>query len=378
MADNFGLGRCQASCTLWWNLAKGHYDMRNRAIGISLGCLLLALAGCRAEDYRPLFGGAPQALAIEVPWNLPPMTIPADNPTTYEGVDLGRRLFYDVRLSGDNTMSCGSCHGQAYAFTDHGKVFSEGIDGRLGDIQAMPLANLAWSRLLFWDGRNEGLESQALEPVRNPVEMHETWPNALAKLQADPDYPKHFKATFGTAQITEYLVARAIAQFERTMVSANSDYDKYVRKETNNLSESAKRGAELFFGERADCFHCHSEGLLTDFDFHNNGLDAVLDSSNLGRAKVTGLARDHGKFKTPGLHNVALTAPYMHDGRFATLEEVVEHYNSGIVQSPTLDPKIKSPDGLYLSNQEKADLVAFLKALSDQSFIENPAFSDPY
>ncbi len=354
--------------------------MKEKKIVWSVGFLmsLMVLTGCRKDDYVPLFRGTPTALTIEIPSNLPPMVIPADNPTTYEGVDLGRRLFYDVRLSGDNTMSCASCHNQAYAFTDNGKVFSKGIDGLLGDIQAMPLANLGWSQTLFWDGRSEGLENQAREPVKNPIEMHESWTHALTELQADPDYPRHFEATFGTDQLTEDLVVKAIAQFERTLISANSEYDKFARREPHTLSAAAQRGAEMFFGERGDCFHCHSEGLLTDYDFHNNGLDSVLGIQNLGRAKVTNRSSDHAKFKTPGLHNVALTAPYMHDGRFATLEEVVEHYNSGIQQSPTLSPKIKSPNGLLLTSQEKADLVAFLKSLTDEEFVTNAAFGDPY
>ena len=336
------------------------------AIGSLTG--MVCLGGCRSDDYVPLYGGKPIALELEIPSNLPPMTVPDDNVMTYEGVDLGRRLFYDVRLSGDNAMSCGSCHHQNVGFADNSGTFSEGIDGQLGDIQAMPLVNLGWSEALFWDGRSIGLEDQAREPVKNPIEMHESWANALAELQADADYPRHFKATFGTDQITEDLVVKAIAQFERTMISANSEYDKFARRESNALSDAAKRGADLFFGERGDCFHCHSEGLLTDFDFHNNGLDSTLDNTNQGRAKV----------KTPGLHNVEVTAPYMHDGRFATLEEVVDHYSTGIRRSPTLSPKIKSPDGLYLTEQEKADLVAFLKSLTDREFLTDQRFADPY
>lgn len=347
---------------------------------MALCCLLgiFWLGGCRKDDYVPLYTGKPVALALEIPSNLPPMVVPDDNPMTYEGVDLGKRLFYDVRLSGDNTMSCGSCHNQSFGFTDNGNVFSKGIDQQLGDIQAMPLANLGWSETLFWDGRSIGLEAQAREPVKNPIEMHETWTNALTELQADRDYPRHFKATFGTDQITEDLVVKAIAQFERSMISANSEYDKFARGESNALSDAAKRGADLFFGERADCFHCHSEGLLTDFDFHNNGLDSILDNGNLGRAKVTNRSSDHGKFKTPSLHNVEVSGPYMHDGRFATLAEVVEHYNSGIRRSATLSPKIKSPNGLQLTEEEKADLVAFLKSLTDRSFLTDQRFADPY
>lgn len=339
----------------------------------------VCMAGCQIDGHEgPLVPyDAPTPLDIAVPANLPPITIPADNPTTVEGVALGRKLFYEPLLSGDNTQSCGSCHAQAFGFSDNNRRFSEGIDHQLGNMNAMAIMNLAWANEFFWDGRIVGIENQVREPVINVIEMHETWPNAITDLQVSDAYPPLFKAAFGTDTITEDLVVKAIAQFERTLVAGNSDYDKFMRGEANAMSQAAFRGMQLFFTERGDCFHCHTTDLLTDYDYHNNGLDSVFNADNLGRAAVTNRSSDTGKFKTPGLRNVEVTGPYMHDGRFATLEEVVEHYNSGIRRSPTLDPKIKNPDGLFLTNQEKSDLVAFLKALTDQSFLTNPAFSDP-
>jgi cytochrome c peroxidase len=351
----------------------------NRCLFVAFAGAALLLSGCTIDGAEPpyLIPTGPTPLEIVVPSNLPPITIPVNNPTTVEGVALGRKLFYETRLSGDNTQSCGSCHNQAFAFSDHGRQFSVGIDQQQGNMNAMAIMNLAWANEFFWDGRSFGIENQAREPVKNPIEKHETWENAIAKLKATTEYPRLFKAAFGTSTITEELAVNAIAQFERTMVVGNSAYDKFFRGEPNNFSQAAFRGKEIFFTERGDCFHCHTEDLMSDYDYHNNGLDNVFTADNIGRAGVTGRSSDTGKFKTPGLRNVEFTGPYMHDGRFATLEEVVEHYNSGIKRSPTLDPKIKKPEGLFLTEQEKSDLVAFLKSLSDMEFMNNPAFSDP-
>jgi cytochrome c peroxidase len=241
----------------------------------------------------------------------------------------------------------------------------------------MAIMNLAWAQEFFWDGRSIGMENQAREPVINPIEMHESWENAVAELQATSEYPPLFKAAFGTDDITEDLAVKAIAQFERTLISGNSEYDRFYRGEPNNFSQAAFRGMQIFFTERGDCFHCHSVDLFSIYEYHNNGLDATFNADNIGRAAVTGRPSDTGKFKVPGLRNVEVSGPYMHDGRFATLEEVIEHYNSGIQRSPTLSPLIKQPDGLFLTEQEKSDLLAFLKSLTDQEFLNNPAFSDP-
>ena len=354
--------------------------MRTWSIVLLASLLVLVSTGCRLDGPEPLLEGYGPAtpLKIEIPSNLPPIIEPEDNPTTVEGVALGRRLFYEKKLSGDNTQSCGSCHNQSYAFSDNGKAFSEGIDGSIGNMNAMAIVNLAYTTEFFWDGRSVGIENQAREPVKNPIEMHETWENAIQKLQADPVYPVLFQRAFGSDEVTEDNAVKAIAQFERTMISGNSDYDKFMRGEPNNMSAGAFRGMQIFFTETGDCFHCHTVDLITDYDYHNNGLDNVFTDDNIGRSDVTGRSSDIGKFKTPTLRNVQFSAPYMHDGRFQTLEEVVEHYNSGIKRSPTLDPKIKSPDGLFLTDLQKSDLVEFMKSLSDQAFLTNDNFSDPF
>lgn len=300
-----------------------------------------------------------------------------DNPLTQEGVELGRKLFYDPILSGDKTQSCGSCHNQSMAFTDNGLRFSVGIDDIAGDRNAMPIINLAWQPTFFWDGRSPSLEIQALEPVPNPIEMHLEWPEAVARLTADEEYPLLFQKVFGVNEISRDLVAKAISQFERTLISGNSRYDQSERREII-LTESERKGQVIFFTETGDCFHCHfNYPLMTDHDFHNNGLE--LTYADKGLANVTGAPADNGKFRTPTLRNIALTAPYMHDGRFETLKEVVDHYSSGLQLHPNLDPLFKnaSDGGVQLSEAEKWDLIAFLETLTDEEFITNPAFADP-
>ena len=327
--------------------------------------LLLAIS-CRKDPEISLGDTTPYVIDYpeRISKYLPPMSIPADNPMTVEGVELGRKLFYEELLSADNTQSCASCHDPALAFSDTGAV-SFGIDGIPGTKNAMPLFNLGWMDKLFWDGRKESLEDQAFAPVTDPVEMHNTWPNAVAALQANNQYPLLFEKAFGTSEIDSVLVAKALAQFERTLLSANAPMDKYMNA-NNAIGSSgwntedefaAYQGFVLFISEeKGDCFHCHGDSfnpLWTDNDFHNNGLDADVAGKGLG--KITGNPSDDGKFKTPTLRNLVWTAPYMHDGRFKTLDEVIDHYSEGLVHSPTIDPLMKALDdgGVQLTAEEK-------------------------
>lgn len=320
---------------------------------------------------------------LELPKNFPQMTIPADNPMTQKGVELGRMLFYDPILSRDSSMSCASCHNLSFSFSDNGKTYSKGIDGIEGSMNAMSLVNLGWQKKFFWNGRAGSMEDQALQPIQNPIEMHETLDAVVVKLERHPKYPALFRDAFNTDEIHAGLVAKAIAQFERTLVSGNSKYDRYFPDNDTVLTLPEYRGKNIFFSEKGDCFHCHG-GILannTTTGFSNNGLDESIDGTGLGG--VTNNADEDGKFKIPSLRNIAFTAPYMHDGRFATLEAVVEHYSSGIKESRTLDPIMQKFDridegGLKLTVQEKQDLVAFLKTFSDSSFLSNPAFSNPF
>jgi cytochrome c peroxidase len=311
-------------------------------------------------------GSRPTPYLLDLPETFPAMEIPADNPMTVEGVELGRRLFFDPILSVDSTVACASCHAPAAAFTDPA-AFSAGVAGRT-DRNSMPLINAGWMESLFWDGRAVSLEDQALQPVEDTVEMGERWENVVVKLKRHPAYPGLFEAAFETRDITADLTVKAIAQFERTLVSHGSKYDRYRAGEVA-FTPQEELGYNLFFTEQADCFHCHGTALFTDNRFHNNGLDVLPADSGL--AAVTGQAFDIGKFKAPTLRNVEFTAPYMHDGRFETLEEVVDFYNDAVQPSPTLDPLLGagSTRQMNLNDEEKAALIAFHKTLSDPEFV---------
>jgi cytochrome c peroxidase len=310
----------------------------------------------------------------------PPMPVPADNPTTVQGVALGRRLFYDPILSGDSTQACATCHAQAFGFSDNGRRFSAGIDGSIGTRNAPQLVNIGWNETFFWEGRARSLESQALEPVTNVIEMHETWPHAIEKLQRHRDYPDLYYAAFGTREINPQWTVKAIAQFERTIVSGDSRYDRWLLT-GRGLSADELNGYRLYVSERAECFHCHVERTFTDGLFQNNGLDSTY--ADAGRWAISGDPSDRGKFKTPSLRNVAFSAPYMHDGRFQTLEEVVDFYDRGGEGTETVNPFILNlrrnhREGHGLTAQDKQNLIAFLKTLTDSSFVSNPAYASPF
>ncbi|WP_083227761.1 cytochrome-c peroxidase [Mucilaginibacter sp. PPCGB 2223] len=315
------------------------------------------------------------------------INVPDDNPTTKQGVYLGRMLFYEPRLSANNTISCGNCHQQQFAFTDN-RPFSAGADGVETTRNSMSLANLLWARKFFWDGRAASLEEQAAIPLTNPHEMGQSLATSAKKLSTEPQYPPLFKAVYGDDTITGERICKAIAQFERTLISANSRYDQYLRKAYQPTAGELK-GMELFNtgpqpekGIRgANCAHCHG-GVKTYLElFHNNGLDSIPKDNGIGA--LTGLPGDRGRFKVPTLRNIALTAPYMHDGRFKTLDEVLDHYSDHVVQSESLSTVFRGESNevggktLKLSPQEKKEIIAFLNMLTDKDFITNPGFSDP-
>lgn len=321
---------------------------------------------------------APASADLPARWTPHPFTLPAifplpalprDNPLITGRVALGARLFHETALSRDGTLSCASCHQQAAGFADPRRV-SVGVDGRTGTRQAMPLQNLAWKRSFLWDGRAATLRAQAAVPIETHNEMDEQMTNVCAKLARLPGYPAQFAAAFAGPEITPARIGLALEAFQLTLTSYDARFDQAVRGGPA-LSEEEKRGFLLFMTEfdprrglrGADCFHCHGVPLFSDQQFHNNGLD--VDPPDRGREAITGRPADRGKFATPSLRNVARTAPYMHDGRFATLEEVVAHYSEGVKMSPTLDPNLaKHPaGGLHLTEEERRTLVAFLKCL---------------
>ncbi|GEM86166.1 cytochrome-c peroxidase [Meiothermus granaticius] len=308
---------------------------------------------------------------VKVPDHFPPMPIPDDNPMTIAKVELGRQLFYDKRLSSDNSVACASCHKQEYAFSDGGHAVSTGVEGRKGTRNAPSLADVGYRDKLFWEGGSPRLETQAIGPLTDPNEMNMD-PAALeAKLRAIPEYQTAFKAVFPDG-ITMLNIAKALSAFERTLVSANSPWDRYREGDLTALSPAALRGMQLFFSERGDCFHCHNGQDFTDDSLRNTALATVYE--DIGLARITGKDEDVGKFKVPTLRNVELTAPYMHDGSFKTLREVVEHYNNGGQANLNADPLMRP---LGLSEAEVDDLVEFLKALTDRSFTQDPRFAPP-
>jgi cytochrome c peroxidase len=298
--------------------------------------------------------------------------LPRDNPLIEERVALGKKLFNETALSRDGMISCASCHQQASAFSDP-RRYSIGVRGQTGTRQAMPLFNLAWKTSFFWDGRAPSLREQAFVPIQDHVEMDETLDRVVARLAQEKEYPPLFSAAFGSPEITAEKLGLAIEQFVLTLTAYDSKFDRALRGKAT-LSDEEKRGFELFMtefeprtGQRgADCFHCHGGPLFSDHQFHNNGL--APNDADLGRFRVTSNEADRNKFSTPSLRNIARTAPYMHDGRFATLEEVIAHYDHSVARSSTLDPNLAKhpPEGLQLSEADQQALVAFLKTLSDE------------
>jgi cytochrome c peroxidase len=319
----------------------------------------------------------------EITRRFPQVKLPEDNPLTNEGVALGKRLFFDPILSINGSQSCASCHQPDSAFADTRRS-SLGAQGQFGKRNAMPLFNLAWAHEgFFWDGRAKTLREQVLMPITDPSEMGESMDRVIAKLNSDPSYIREFARAHGADAGPETL-AKSLEQYLLTLISQDSKFDRAVRKR-DELTAEEKQGLSLFVTEHdpakglrgADCFHCHGGTLFTDNRFHNNGLE--LESADTGLMAITGNTADRGKFKTPSLRNIALTPPYMHDGRFATLEEVVEHYQSGVKRSDTLDPNLgKHPkEGLGLTDSEKKALVAFLKTLTDDPFIQKSTEDSP-
>ncbi len=363
-----------------------------------LGLLLFTMA-CQnddeliCDDAPPMEGDLEGISYDPSPYNLVigdglpvSMPIPEDNPLTVQGIELGRHLFYDPILSVDSSMSCSSCHGTRGSFTDNLR-FSAGVDGIDGVRSSMSLLDLGFNENgFFWDGRSATLEEQALLPVEDPIELHDTWPNVVEKFKSHPDYPRMFRKAFGIndrQEITKELAGKALAQFERILISSgNSRYDRAIRGEVF-FSNEELNGYEMFFDigvnlPDAECGHCHNIPLFTTNEYTNNGLQEAAtlnDFNDVGHGAVTGDPFDNGTFRIPTLRNITLSAPYMHDGRFETLEEVIDHYNSGGKDSPNKDALVVP---LGLTEKNKSDLLEFIKMLEDPEFNNNPAYASPF
>ncbi|MBT7895836.1 MAG: c-type cytochrome [Flavobacteriales bacterium] len=328
---------------------------------------------CKKETIiRNIFNTTP--FVIETPYGFPEIILETDNPLTKEGVFLGKILYSDNILS-TNGNSCSTCHLQEYAYSVPG-------NGPTGN-NVMPHFNLAWKKNYGWTGAEQILENVDLgdledgNPFLNNNGVLGQNDSILARFKRHPQYRDLFQKAFDvniikvTENVRKQYISYALSQFMRTLITANSKIDKYLRGELQ-LTPSELNGYAIFNSEKGDCFHCHGTAMYTDHYFHNNGINAMHLGINKGRYLVTNDVDDMGKFYSPSLRNIELTAPYMHDGRFATLEEVVDHYNSGGIYSSTIDPLMKKVGvGLQLTNQEEKDLVAFLKTLTDNEFIGN-------
>ncbi len=337
-----------------------------RKILITISCIVLVgVSAFRIQKEVP----------VQLPGNFPkPVYDIEKHPVSEEGFVLGRELFYDPMLSRDGSISCGSCHQQFAGFTNQDHTFSHGVESRLGRRNALPLMNLIFSGTYFWDGGVHNLDLTPLNALENEAEMDETIDHVLEKLNASVHYQKRFKAVYGVEKITSKEFLLSLTQFMAPMISANSRYDRFVRNEGEKLTSEESAGLQVF---QQKCSSCHATDLFTDGSFRNNGVPNNFRFDK-GREEITLNEADRGKYRVPTLRNLEFTAPYMHDGSIPTLEAVLEHYQSGVEDSETLDPLLKKGDkpGIALTDNEKKQLLAFLKTLSDPEFIKNPRFSE--
>jgi cytochrome c peroxidase len=329
--------------------------------------IMLSILSCETQPFEPTQPIPnpydPTPVELFYPKWFPTMPVSETNPLTEEGIELGRRLYYDPILHPNGNMSCSSCHDQNKSFT----VSTTGT-------AVLAHINLGWSNNFLWNGKVQGTMEDIMQ-----FEVNEFFETDIERLKSHPEYQESFYEAFGEPEITTELCAMALSQYFRSMISANSRFDRYYPGKIQP-TQSEVAGYDIFNSEKGDCFHCHPQPLFTDNQFHNIGLDDAFTSENWGRYEVTGSEFDKGLFKTPTLRNVSLTGPYMHDGRFQTLEEVINHYDHGVLHSNTLDPIMSKSDkltGLNLSDEDKANLLAFLLSLTDSTYISNPDFSQP-
>jgi cytochrome c peroxidase len=338
--------------------------------------LILIGVACSSDkdNYVPIEN---EKLEFTVPANFPEPSYDITlNPPTQKGFELGKKLFYEGQLASDGVIACGFCHIQDFAFTHHTHIVSHGVGGALGTRNAQPLHNMAFMKEFTWDGAAIHLDLQPIIPITAEVEMNETFNNVIKKLEAQPEYVKLFAEAFEDQKINSDNMLKAISQFMIMMISANTKYDKIERNEGSVFTENEAAGFELF---KSKCASCHQGTLFTDQTYRNNGLPVDLQYNDIGRKRVTGEETDIYKFKVPSLRNIELTFPYMHDGRFKTLDDVLNHYSDGMVDSETIDPILKNEDGslgIPMTTQEKLLIIAFLKTLTDDDFVNDNRFSE--
>jgi len=335
---------------------------------ILLSFLIFTISSCKPDNEIPI--PIESVPLFQVPSHFPdPIYQFSNNKLTKEGFELGKSLFYETLLSSTNNISCGSCHSAVHAFADHGAKFSAGVNNQLSSRNSPTLSNLAWYPNFMWDGGVNHIEVMPVAPITNPIEMNETMQNVVDKLSNESKYPVLFKNAFGNTTITDQKILFALAQFMGSMVSATSKYDE-VKTGKSVFTETEAAGYEIF---KLKCNACHTEPLFTNFTYQSNGLD--LNPNDLGRALITQQVEDEGKFKVPTLRNIDLTGPFMHDGRFSNLNQVLNFYSIDIKAHNNLSSNLPI-GGLQLSTQEKSQIVEFLKTLNDYSYISDQRFAE--
>ncbi len=335
----------------------------------------LVLFSCSKEEAEYI--QVDENLEVNIPANFPKISYDLEaNPPTKNGFELGKKLFYEGKLSANGFISCGFCHEQRYGFTHHGHQFSHGIDDLEGIRNTPAIQNMAFQQEFAWDGATSHLDLFPIIPITNEVEMGETMTSVIAKLRNDSEYRQLFAGAFENEAVNHENMLKALSQFMVMMISANSKYDKYVRGETGgDFTDKEKYGLEVF---QQKCTRCHTSDLFTDDAFRNNGLPPYPGINDLGREAVSGRRGDRYKFKVPSLRNVAITAPYMHDGRFGSLKSVLNFYDNGVQDSETLDPVLKQNNrlGIALSEDEKDALLAFMNTLTDKTYLNDERFAE--
>jgi len=345
-----------------------------RKVFLSAASATIIIAGCSKDPLITDDGKVAADIAFRIPQGWPAPNYQFEgNTLTADGFELGRKLFFDQRLSIDNSTSCGSCHQPFSSFAQLDHPVSHGINNLLGTRNSPALFNLNWHKNYFWDGGVVHIELQPINPIQNPVEMGDSIRNVVAKVAADADYRQRFLKAFGTDEVNSQRIFKALSQFMGMLVSSNSKYDHYVRHEAGGeMNASELNGLQLY---RAHCATCHTEPLFSDYSFRNNGLIPSVVYKDSGRMHITGNPADMYKFKMPSLRNLKYTRPYMHDGRFNTLTQVLDHYATGIDHSlATLDPALQA--NIVLTAQERTDLLNFLNTLNDETFVKDPRFQE--
>lgn len=333
---------------------------------IRISFLLLLLTSCNNDDFEPISYDNPE-ISLNIPLGFPELnsTVSNNTPTLY-GVELGEKLFNEKKLSADNSISCASCHMQENAFADH-NTKGIGIEDRIGLRNAPPVQNMAFMKVYNWDGNKLQLEAQPLVPIITYEEMDSSILDVISKIETDEDYIELFYKAFGDNNITADRIYNSIAQFEYTLISANSKYDKVKRNEGETFTDSEAQGYQIF---KDKCISCHSTELFTDQSFRNIGFPINPDAEEAGRARVSGATEDYMRFRVPSLRNIEYTAPYGSFGQFATLQALLDYLDNGVLEADNLDPILKDNNNkIPLTEAEKNNLISFMKTLSDTEFI---------